>query len=109
MAELKNALNLVRRLPPSSVENSLTGLLRLAPELTEELLQSVDQPLKMAQDPADGRSFILCDFNRDGDAFRSPWSNTYCHGEGEGEMFPRSDLRRLEIEANAIFDVYRKL
>jgi len=91
------------------VENCLAGLLRLSPDLTEELLNGVDQPLKIAKDSKDGRQFILCDFNRDGDAYRSPWSNTYCHGEGEGELFPRSDLRALEVEANAIFDVYRKL
>lgn len=64
---------------------------------------------RIPKDPQDGRSFILCDFNRDGDSYRSPWSNTYCHGEGEGELFPRADLRALEVEANAIFDVYRKL
>jgi capping protein beta len=90
------------------VENCLTGLLRLAPELAEDLLSNVDQPLQVATDPADGRQFIQCDYNRDGDAYRSPWSNTYCAGEGEGEMFPRQDLREMEVEANALFDVYRK-
>jgi capping protein beta len=91
------------------VENSLAGLLRLSPDLTEDLLNAVDQPLKVATDSKDGRQFILCDFNRDGDAYRSPWSNEYCYGEGEGELFPRPDLRALEVEANAIFDVYRKM
>lgn len=109
--ELTSALTLVKRMPPSSVENCLAGLLSVAPHLTDDLLNNVDVPLTIETDSKDGRSFIKCDFNRDGDAYRSPWSNTYFE-EGEavdGELFPRSDLRTLEIEANAIFDVYRRM
>lgn len=36
-------LNLMRRLPPKDIENSLAGLLSLAPNATDELLQRVDQ------------------------------------------------------------------
>lgn len=110
-ANLTAALTLVRRMPPSSVENCLAGLLILDPSLTDDLLNNVDVPLKTCVDAADGRSYIMSDFNRDGDAYRSPWSNTY-YEEGEqveGELFPRNDLRGLEIKANAIFDVYRNL
>jgi len=115
--KLNAALTLVRRMPtdPASSENTLAGLLVLQPDLTDDLLNNVDVPLKVMKDPADGRSFILCDFNRDGDAYRSPWSNTF-YDEEDGSsltdeelIFPRSDLRTLEIEANAIFDVYRRL
>jgi len=98
-------------MPPSSVENCLAGLLILDPSLTDDLLNNVDVPLKTCVDASDGRSYIMSDFNRDGDAYRSPWSNTY-YEEGEqveGELFPRNDLRALEIKANAIFDVYRNL
>lgn len=115
-ANLTAALTLVRRMPPSSVENCLAGLLVLDPELTDDLLNNVDVPLKHCVDPQDGRAYIMCDFNRDGDAYRSPWSNQYYEADEdgklqavEGELFPRNDLRALEDEANAIFDVYRHL
>ncbi len=43
---LDAALDLVRRLPPNNVVSNLSALLDLAPELTEELLTRVDQPLQ---------------------------------------------------------------
>ena len=65
-----SALNLMRRMPPSQVENSLAGLIELVPELTDDLLNHVDQPLKLEKDPDTGKTFILCDYNRDGDSYR---------------------------------------
>jgi capping protein beta len=104
---LTSALNLTRRMPPSSIENSLAGLIELVPELTDELLNHVDQPLKVRKDPKTNQEYILCDYNRDGDSFRSPWSNQYYPAIDDGFM-PSSRLRQLELEANKIFDVYRK-
>jgi capping protein beta len=106
--KLNSALNLMRRMPPSSVENSLAGLIELVPELTDELLNHVDQPLKSQNDPATGKMFIMCDYNRDGDSYRSPWSNKY-YPEMEDGFVPSDRLRALEVEANHIFDIYRKL
>jgi len=105
---LTSALNLMRRMPPSSVENSLAGLIELVPDLTEELLNHVDQPLKLQQDTKASRPFILCDYNRDGDSYRSPWSNSYFPA-AEDNVVPAPALRKLEMEANDIFDTYRKL
>jgi len=107
-AQLNAALNLMRRLPPSSVENSLAGLIELAPNLTDELLNHVDQPLKVQKDPKNGKQFILCDYNRDGDSYRSPWSNKYFPAMDDG-FLPSSKLRDMEVEANDLFDTYRKL
>jgi len=106
--QLNSALNLMRRMPPSTVENSLAGLLELVPDLTEDLLNHIDQPLKVQNDSKAGREFILCDYNRDGDCYRSPWSNTYFPPSEEG-FLPSTALRKMENEANEIFDVYRKL
>jgi hypothetical protein len=64
------ALELMRRLPPERVVENLSALLSAAPELTEELLSRVDQPLQVAHDAAAGRDFLLCDYNRDADAYR---------------------------------------
>ena len=46
------------------------GLINLMPELTDDLLQRIDQPLKVAVDPSNGRRYVLCDYNRDGDSYR---------------------------------------
>jgi capping protein beta len=68
--KLDCALDLMRRLPPAQVEDNLVGLLDLVPDLTEQLLSAVDQPLKIAHDPISKRDYLLCDYNRDGDSFR---------------------------------------
>jgi len=102
------ALDLMRRLPPSQIEDNLQGLIDLVPELTEELLSAVDQPLKIAHDPHSKRDYLLCDYNRDGDSYRSPWSNKYDPPLDDGAV-PSPELRRLEIVANEVFDIYRDL
>ena len=78
------------------------------PELCEDLLSSVDQPLKIARDKETGKDYLLCDYNRDGDSYRSPWSNTYDPPLDDGAL-PSDRLRKLEIEANAAFDQYREM
>lgn len=76
-SQLDCALDLMRRLPPQQVEKNLSDLIDLVPDLTEELLAAVDQPLKVVRDRAVGKDYLLCDYNRDGDSYRSPWTNTY--------------------------------
>ncbi|OWA52674.1 putative F-actin-capping protein subunit beta [Hypsibius exemplaris] len=95
--QLDCALDLMRRLPPQQV-----------PNLCEELLSSVDQPLKIAHDKLSGKHYLLCDYNRDGDSYRSPWSNKYDPPLEDGTI-PSEKLRRLEQEANAAFDQYRDM
>jgi len=106
--QLDCALDLMRRLPPSHIEDNLAGLLDLVPDLTEQLLSAVDQPLKIAQDAHSKRDYLLCDYNRDGDCYRSPWSNKYDPPLDDGAV-PSADLRKLEIVANEVFDIYREL
>ncbi|KAL4719273.1 hypothetical protein ACJJTC_010688 [Scirpophaga incertulas] len=102
------ALDLMRRLPPQQIEKNLTDLIDLVPSLCEDLLSSVDQPLKIAQDRSNGKDYLLCDYNRDGDSYRSPWSNTYDPPLEDGSM-PSERLRKLEVEANYAFDQYREM
>ena len=61
----------MRRLPPQQIEKNLSDLIDLVPELCEELLSSIDQPLKIASDKKVGKDYLLCDYNRDGDSYRS--------------------------------------
>mmetsp|Transcript_19073 Transcript_19073/g.19811 ORF Transcript_19073/g.19811 Transcript_19073/m.19811 type:complete len:279 (+) Transcript_19073:68-904(+) len=102
------SLSLMRRLPPNKIEQNLSGLLNLIPEETDELLQRVDQPLEESNDPQAGRAFLLCDYNRDGDSYRSPWSNQYYPPIDDG-FLPSEKLRAMEMEANELFDSYREL
>jgi len=111
-SSVKSCLNILRRTPPDESEEileSLALLLRPNEEAEEELYQLVDVPLKHASDPeADGRAFILCDHNRDGDSHRSPWSNDFFPPLDEG-LKPSRRLRDLEVHMNEVFDCYRDL
>lgn len=102
------ALSIMRRMPPNKIEHNLSGILNLIPEHTDELLQRIDQPLQQATDSETGRAYLLCDYNRDGDSYRSPWSNKYDPPLDDG-LVPSPKLRDIEIEANQLFDAYREL
>ena len=78
------------------------------PDLTEDLLSSVDQPLEVRRCPKSNRDYLLCDYNRDGDSYRSPWSNEFDPPLDDG-TFPSERVRKLEVAANEAFDVYREL
>mgnify|MGYP001793124566 CR=1 FL=1 len=75
--QLDCALDLMRRLPPQQIEKNLGDLIDLVPSLCEELLSSVDQPLKIAKDKQTGKDYLLCDYNRDGDSYR--YTDLSCH------------------------------
>ncbi|KAI9002285.1 F-actin-capping protein subunit beta [Gaertneriomyces semiglobifer] len=102
------ALDLMRRLPPQKVEENLANLVDLVPHLTEELLSAIDQPLKVQRCKQTGREYLLCDYNRDGDSYRSPWSNEYDPPLSDGTE-PSAKLRKLEATANDAFITYREL
>ncbi|KAI1176194.1 F-actin-capping protein subunit beta [Nemania sp. FL0916] len=122
-----SALDLLRRLNPKHTSAHLNALISLAPDLTEDLLSSVDQPLTVRRCRQTGRDYLLCDYNRDGDSYRSPWSNEFdpplqdAPGSGGGGAggddqdnaaaagLPTEKVRRMEIRANEAFDVYREL
>lgn len=107
--DVKYCLNILRRTPPSDVNDNLERLIALRPDLDEELCQRVDCPLEIQEDKKLGKPFLRCDYNRDGDSYRSPWSNQYFPAlDDDEEGFKPSDgLRKLEIEANKVFDIYR--
>jgi len=106
--QLDCALDLMRRLPPQRLDSNLQNIVNLVPDLLDELLASVDQPLKIARDAQKGKDYLLCDYNRDGDSYRSPWSNTYDPPLEDGTL-PSDKLRQLEMDANNKFDIYREM
>ena len=83
------------------------------PSLTEDLLSSVDQPLAIRRCQQSGRDYLLCDYNRDGDSWRSPWSNEFepaLEEEGEGGgVRPSERVRALEVRMGEAVEVYREL
>uniref|UniRef100_A0A1I8I993 F-actin-capping protein subunit beta n=1 Tax=Macrostomum lignano TaxID=282301 RepID=A0A1I8I993_9PLAT len=106
--QLNHALDLMRRLPPQSVEENLTQLVDLVPNMTESLLCCIDQPLQVSKDFSCGKDYLLCDYNRDADSHRSPWSNQYFPPLEDGAV-PSDRLRSIEIELNSAMQRYREL
>ncbi|KAF2742634.1 F-actin capping protein, beta subunit, partial [Sporormia fimetaria CBS 119925] len=108
---IDSALDLLRRLNPSAIETNVSHLCTLAPQLTEDLLESVDIPLTVKKCKKTNRDFLCCDYNRDGDSHRSPWSNTFYPplDDGDEGVTPSDRIRKMEVKANEAFDVYREL
>lgn len=100
--------DLLRRLNPRDTKKNLQSITAIVPDLTEDLLSSVDQPLEIRQCPQTNRDYLLCDYNRDGDSYRSPWSNEFDPPLDDGTV-PSERVRKLEVAANDAFDVYRDL
>jgi len=75
--------------------------------LTDDLLNTIDQPLQLAKD-AQGNAYLNCDYNRDGDSYRSPWTNAYDPPIDDG-VVPPANLRQLEVAANDLFNSYREM
>lgn len=72
-------------------------------------LVTYTQPLKVYKDPTAGKEYVVCDYNRDGDGYRSPWSNKYFQdGEETDGFLPSVKLRQMEVDANNVFDAYRR-
>jgi capping protein beta len=104
------ASDLLRRLNPKDTSLNVSRLIALAPSLTEDLLESVDVPLTVRRCVKSGRDFLCCDYNRDGDSWRSPWSNEFYPKLDDGDgVVPSERVRKMEIRANDAFDVYRDL
>lgn len=70
LATFDALLDLLRRLPPTNIEQNVNTLCDLCPEYAEDLLSNVDQPLSVHRDEASGKDYLGCDYNRDGDSFR---------------------------------------
>lgn len=56
-------------------------------------------------DTTSGREFLKCEYNRDGEAYRSPWSNRYFPEDAASAeaVYPSSDLVALEQKFNDVF------
>ncbi|CUM66001.1 uncharacterized protein PRCAT00003655001 [Priceomyces carsonii] len=114
------SLDLLRRLDPQRTSTNLNDICTLIQndstvdeDLTQDLLSSVDTPLTITKCDTTGKQYLCCDYNRDGDSYRSPWSNEYFPKISEEDAmsapFPSDWLRQLEVKANESFEIYRDL
>ncbi|RKP29562.1 F-actin capping protein, beta subunit [Metschnikowia bicuspidata] len=113
---LDAALDLFRRLSPRHVSDDVQAVCSLlkhnqdSDKLAQDLLASVDTPLKVMHCTQLNKDFLCCDYNRDGDSYRLPYSNNYCPPTGDSDSpYPSASLRSLEIKANESFNIYRDL
>lgn len=64
-----------------------------------------------------GRQFLKCEYNKDCDSYRSPWSNQYfppiSADDGDDPdyqpLYPSAELLEMENKANDLFERYAKL
>lgn len=110
--KIKQCLDILRHSNPTKVEHSMQMLSMAFLDEEEEQTFSgrVDLPLRV-QKPAGGQKpFISCDYNRDGDSFRSPWDNEYFPPIEEDDYEPLKPdewVRNLEVTMNTVVQVYR--
>lgn len=105
------SLDLLRRLPPAQVTQNVDKLVKILPNQADDITASVDQPLGVRVDTSRegaGREYLCCDYNRDGESWRSWYSNTY-DPPLDDAVTPTGKLRELEIRANDAFETYRQL
>lgn len=89
------ALSLNRKMPASQIPASVAGIMALVDDEDEqdEIAQKIDQPLEVLLDS--GVPFLKCEYNRDGDSWRSPISNTYfppLEADVEDAFYPTGNL-----------------
>jgi capping protein (actin filament) muscle Z-line, beta len=106
----KNCLHLYKLLSPKNSDANFNVISELIYEDDDNLsifTQKVEVPSNVCKDDPLG-PFLCCEFNRDGDSYRSPISNKYYPTPEEGlEMkFLPTQLRNLEIKFNKIFQSY---
>ena len=106
----KNCLHLYKLLCPKNSEANFNVISELVYEDDENLsifTQKAEVPTTICKDDPRG-TFLCCEFNRDGDSYRSPLSNKYFPApEDESEMkYLPENLRDLEIKFNRVFQKY---
>lgn len=105
--KLENCIQLIRRLPPGKIDqnlNAISNLIYEEDELLNAFLQKVDTQSSVNKE----HSFLMCEYNRDGDSYRCPHNNKYYPPIEDGK-YPSKPLRNLEINLNKMFHQYTYL
>lgn len=114
-SNIKVALDLNRKMPPSQIPKNVSALCQIITdeEQQDEMIQRIDQPLERINDSKNGNDFLKCEYNRDGDCWRSPYTNEYFPQPHEEDMsdafYPTGNLKEMENKANAMIKEYATL
>lgn len=65
--------------------------------------------IEISFDTDANKDYLKCEYNRDGDSYRSPWTNKYFPTQSDDSIVPSSELLQLEQKANEIFYRYAHL
>ena len=106
---IKECIQLNQLMPIIDIDKNIDAISTVIYEnddLLNEFLQKVDNRTKVCKDDPKGE-FIKCEQNRDGDSYRSPYSNKYFPPTNDAK-FPCQKLRALEELLNKMFKLYIK-
>ena len=102
------AHNLLRHVPPKEVEDRMYDVIKMNPDVAEDLLVTTDIQFQTEICPEAHRPFIKCDFNRDWNSYRSPFTSKYVPDYEEGVQ-PPEKLREMEKIAMKGLEQYKLL
>lgn len=113
-SQVTAALNILRHVPFDNYEENLESIKQLLShdkEAVDELKDHIQCPLRDAIDSSTSKSYVLCEYNQHGSSHRSPFSNQYYPelNENEQASVPSTELRKIEILANDVFESYAHL
>lgn len=111
---LKSCLQMLRKFPVNKYKkiiDAITTLIYEDDDLLNNFLQKIDQPSEVSREDKLGE-FLKCEYNREGDSYRSNISNQYYPAPEEGEdelRFPSENIREMETAFNKLFKEYTRL
>ena len=112
---LKSCLQMLRKFPVNKYKkiiDAITTLIYEDDELLNNFLQKIDQPSEISGEDKLGE-FLKCEYNREGDSYRSNLSNKYYPAPEEGDeeelRFPSENIREMETAFNRLFKEYTRL
>ena len=105
----KAILNLTKILPVSqaSILNLKICPFFVLKEEMKDIYRNFPLPFSINNSDPLG-PFIQSEYNKDGDSYRSPWSNTYFPPKESDKLLPK-ELRELEQKINQLIKVYLKV
>lgn len=104
---IQDCIALYELLSINNIDKNIDGISSIIYEqddLLNEFLQKIDDRLTISNQDPKG-AFIKCEYNRDKDSYRSPFSNTYYPSLSDCQ-YPSEDLRILEKYLNSSFKIY---
>lgn len=110
VSKIHSCIKLIKQLPVSKIEdniNAVSNLIYEEDDLLNEFLQKVDNRAEVCRDDKLGE-FLMCEYNREEDSYRSPLSNKY-FPELKGPTYPSESMRNLEIKFNKMFQNYSRV